>query len=186
MPCDRTMRIRPRPTGIIRLLEPRDEARADAVIRSVRREFDVTGPGFDQHEPAATPLYALYGEPRSAYYVVDIDGQVEGGAGIGPYGGAASETCELQRMYLAPAARGAGHGRALLAACLDAARQFRYRRCYLETAASLAAARSLYLSVGFRAIPGPPDHAVHPSCDAYYLLELTPPGQRGQTKETSP
>jgi putative acetyltransferase len=164
------MRIRSPASGHIRRLEPRDEARAGVVIRQVRLEFGVTGDGFDQNEPAATALHAIYRSPRSAYFVVDLAGTVEGGAGIGPYGGPDSNICELQRMYLAPAARGAGHGRALLEACLAAARDFGYRQCYLETAASLTAARALYLSAGFSEIPEPPGHAVHPSCDAYYLL----------------
>jgi putative acetyltransferase len=165
--------MRPGSQGIIRPLELRDEAAADAVIRAVRREFDVTGEGFDSHEPDATPLHSIYGAPRCDYFVVDLDGSIAGGAGIAPYGGSDSEICELQRMYLAPAARGAGYGRALLGHCLDAARRHGYRRCYLETAASLETARTLYLNAGFREIDAPLDHAVHPSCDAFYLLELT-------------
>jgi putative acetyltransferase len=166
------MVIRPGSQGIIRPLEVRDEAATDAVIRAARREFGVTGEGFDSHEPDATPLHSIYCAPRCDYFVVDVDGCIAGGAGIAPYGGPDSRTCELQRMYLAPTARGAGLGRALLDRCLDAARRHGYRHCYLETAASLDVARGLYQSVGFRQIDEPLDHAVHPSCDAFYVLDL--------------
>ena len=166
------MAIRPRTQGIIRALEARDEAAIDAVIRAVRREFGVTGEGFDADEPITTPLYSIYCGPRSSYHVVELEGRIEGGAGIAPYGPVDSGTCELQRMYLTSAARGAGHGRQLLRRCLDAAGAHGYRRCYLETAASLEAARQLYLSAGFRPIPEPLDHAVHPACDAFYVLEF--------------
>jgi putative acetyltransferase len=166
------MAIRHGSRGIIRPLEAHDESATDAVIRAVRREFGVTGEGFDNDEPDATPLYSIYRAWRFAYYVVDLDGSVAGGAGIAPYGGPDSGTCELQRMYLAPAARGAGYGRALLNHCLDTAVRYGYRRCYLETAASLDVARSLYLDVGFQEISEPLDHAVHPSCDAFYVIEL--------------
>ena len=166
------MAIRSGTQGTIRALEACDEAATDAVIRAVRREFGVTGEGFDADEPAATPLHSIYRAPRSFYYVVDVAGRIEGGAGIAPYGGPDSDTCELQRMYLAPAARGAGYGRELLVRCLDDARARGYRRCYLETAGSLEAARQLYLSAGFRQIAEPLNHAVHPSCDAFYVLEL--------------
>ena len=114
--------------GIIRPLEERDEAAANAVIRAVRREFGVTGEGFDSHEPELPRLHARYRKPRSAYYVVDLDGCIEGGGGIAPYGAADSPTCELQRMDLAPGARRAGYGRALLLQCLDAARAHGYGR----------------------------------------------------------
>jgi len=164
--------MRRNPAGIIRALEARDDEAAGAVIRAVRREFGVTGEGFDNHEADATPLHQIYGAARSHYFVVELDGCVAGGAGIAPYGGPGSETCELQRMYLAPSARGAGYGRALLEHCFDAARRHGYRRCYLETAASLDAARALYLDAGFREITAPLEHAVHPSCDAFYVLEL--------------
>lgn len=166
------MVIRHGPRGLIRPLEARDEPATDAVIRAVRREFSVTGAGFDDHEPDLTPLHAIYGARRCAYYVVELHGSIAGGAGIAPYGGPDSGTCELQRMYLAPSARGEGYGRALLNLCLDAAGRHGYRRCYLETAASLEAARSLYLAAGFQEISEPLGHAVHPSCDAFYLLEL--------------
>lgn len=157
---------------VVRPLEERDEVAADAVIRAVRQEFGVTGDGFDDHESSAPELVSLYRTPRSAYFVIERDGTVLGGAGVAPYGGEQSETCELQRMYLLSAARGAGYGRMLLGQCLAAARSFRYRRCYLETAASLATARRLYLSAGFREVAAPPGHAVHPACDAYYVLDL--------------
>jgi putative acetyltransferase len=162
---------------LIRPIESRDDSATLAVIRAVRLEFRVTGQGFDDAEPDALALSRLYAAPRAAYFVVEFAGQIIGGAGIAPYGAEGMDVCELQRMYLGPRARGEGRGRALLARCLGAARALGYRHCYLETAASLAAARHLYTRAGFRPLPAPLNHAVHSACDAYYLLDLLDPAK---------
>ena len=89
-----------------------------------------------------------------------------GGGGRARSAGVREDVCELQRMYLAPMARGRGVGRLLLRACLDTAQSFGYRQCYLETAASLHQANHLYESAGFRRISEPPGRSDHLACDA--------------------
>lgn len=56
---------------------------------------------------------------------------------------------ELQRMYLQPAARGLGAGRALLQRLLADARMLGYARLRLESLKALEAAHGLYRSMGF-------------------------------------
>ena len=60
--------------------------------------------------------------------------------------------CELKRMYVRPAYRGAGLGRALAVRALDAAGQIGYRLMRLDTAQFLTAANRLYADLGFREI----------------------------------
>jgi len=63
--------------------------------------------------------------------------------------------CELTKMFLTPAARGKGLGRALLLAVLQEARARGYRLMELETDTSLKEAVQLYRRHGFVQIEHP-------------------------------
>jgi putative acetyltransferase len=75
-------------------------------------------------------------------------------------------------MYFLPEARGLGAGAAMMARCLDAARDFGFARCYLETLTGMDAAMRLYERSGFRRIDGPMGATGHGGCNTFYLLDL--------------
>jgi GNAT superfamily N-acetyltransferase len=61
--------------------------------------------------------------------------------------------CEIKRLYVAPAGRGAGVGQALVAAIITAAEGAGHRQIKLDTLAEMTAARALYGRFGFAEIP---------------------------------
>lgn len=62
-----------------------------------------------------------------------------------------ADTAEIKRLYVVPAARRSGAGRALVEAAIAFARERTYRRVVLDTERDrLIGAYRLYLSLGFR------------------------------------
>jgi putative acetyltransferase len=159
-------------TFAIRPIEPADDAAVAGVIRAVMTEFDATGEGFSIHDPEVDHMSSAYAGPGAAYFVVTRDGRVVGGGGVAQLDGGASDVCELKKMYFLPEARGAGMGRAMLARCLEAARERGYTRCYLETMSNMRDARRLYERAGFTEIEAPMGATGHFSCDAWYVQAL--------------
>lgn len=159
-------------TFTLRPIAARDDPRIATIIRTVMPEFGADGPGFAIHDAEVDHMSVAYAAPRSAYFVVEIDGVVEGGGGIAPLVGGDGATCELRKMYFLPVLRGHGAGQALMTCCLQAARSFGYARCYLETLKQMTAAQKLYESNGFVRIAAPCGSTGHFSCDAYYQRDL--------------
>jgi len=81
------------------------------------------------------------------------------------------ETAEIKRLYVAPAARGSGLGRALARAAIERAREAGMKRIVLDTHRSrLEAAYGLYRALGFRECEpyGEADYA----CPTFLALSL--------------
>jgi putative acetyltransferase len=156
----------------IRPIEAGDDAAMAAIIRAVMPEFGAVGDGFAINDPEVDWMHRAYAIPRAAYFVAEADGRVLGGGGVAPLLGGDGDTCELRKMYFLPGLRGRGAGAAMMARCLDAARGFGFRRCYLETLSGMDAAMKLYERSGFRRIDGPLGATGHGGCNAYYLRDL--------------
>ena len=156
----------------IRPIAPADDAAMAAIIRAVMPEFGATGDGFAINDPEVDWMSRAYSAPRHAYFVLERDNKVLGGAGIAPLAGGDDDVCELRKMYFLPEARGLGAGAAMMSRCLDAAREAGFARCYLETLCGMDAAMRLYQRSGFRRIDGPMGATGHGGCNRFYLLDL--------------
>ncbi|SEK97557.1 putative acetyltransferase [Pseudoxanthomonas sp. GM95] len=156
----------------IRPIRPEDDAAMAAIIRTVMPEFGAGGAGFAINDPEVDWLSRAYAQPRSAYFVVEVEGRVLGGGGVAPLEGGDATICELRKMYFLPAARGLGAGAAMMRACLDAARGFGFGQCYIETLNGMDAAMRLYEKTGFDRLDAPLGATGHGGCDRWYLLAL--------------
>ena len=157
---------------MLRPITAADDAAMAQVIRTVMPEFGASGPGFAISDPEVDHLSVAYSVPRAAYYVLLRGGHVVGGGGIAPLAGGDPGVCELRKMYFLGDVRGHGQGRRMLQQCIDTARQFGYRRCYLETLTGMDAAQHLYVTAGFKALCGPLGATGHFACDRYFALDL--------------
>ena len=156
----------------IRPITAADDAAMAAIIRGVMPEFGATGDGFAINDPEVNWMHRAYSQPRCAYFVVEREGRVVGGAGVAPLEGGDPGVCELRKMYFLPEARGIGAGAAMMARCLQAARELGFRQCYLETLTGMDSAMKLYERSGFRRISCSMGHTGHGGCNTFYLLEL--------------
>jgi GNAT superfamily N-acetyltransferase len=100
-----------------------------------------------------TPVDAAEFEPPAGTFLVAyLDGQPVGCGGWRSHG-EDGETAELKRMYTAPAARGRGVARSVLAAVERSAREQGRKRMVLECGDKQPEAISMYTSAGYERIP---------------------------------
>lgn len=159
-------------TLVIRPIAPADDVAMASVIRRVMTEHGAYGEGYSINDAEVDHMAEAYAGPRAAYFVVTDGERVVGGGGVAQLAGGAPDVCELKKMYFLPEARGVGMGRAMLARCLDAARERGYTLCYLETLSVMRDARRLYERAGFTQIDAPMGATGHFSCDMWYVQAL--------------
>ena len=92
-----------------------------------------------------------------------MDGQTAGCVALRPLG---PDVCEMKRLYVRPAFRGAGAGRALVESVRAEAKSVGSRRMGLDTLATMESAQALYRAFGFR--PASPYYD-NPISGAVYL-----------------
>src|SRR4051812_47304133 len=103
----------------IRLIAPKDDIALGKLIRSVLTEFNANKPGTAYFDEETDHLSAVFAKPKSAYWVVESEGEIIGGGGIFPTAGLPDDTCELVKLYLYPEARGKGFGKTLMDNCFN-------------------------------------------------------------------
>ena len=141
---------------------------ADRLVRAYLAELPFVI-DFQGIEAELADLSTAYGPPDGALLLaVDEHEAAVGVVGVRRFEDGSGE---LKRMYVAPAARGTGAGRALAEAAMEAARALGYRRLLLDTVATMTAAIATYRSLGFEEIEA---YRHNPLPEArWFALDLT-------------
>jgi len=156
----------------IRLIQPADNAALAIIIRNTLEEFGANHPGTVYYDESTDHLYDVFTTPGSVYHILEINGEVAGGAGIYPTDGLPADTCELVKMYIGKNGRGHGFGKILMEHCLKAASEKGFKKVYLETMPELTIAVPMYQKFGFRNLTGPIGNSGHHGCGIWMIKEL--------------
>jgi putative acetyltransferase len=156
----------------IREIQIEDNQQIAAVIRKVLVELNVPKVGTAYADPQLNFMFETYNELKSAYFVIEKDGKILGGAGVKQLENEEKNICELQKMYVLSEARNLGLGAKLIENCLKKAIEFGFESCYLETMPYMEAAQKLYKKVGFDYICSPLGNTGHTSCPVWMLKKL--------------
>lgn len=157
---------------IIREIQPEDNKQIANVIRDVLIEMGVPKVGTAYEDTSLDSMFETYNKQKAAYFVVVFNGKVIGGGGIAQLENFEGNTCELQKMYFLPEARGKGLGAKMIEKCLTKAKSFGFEQCYLETMPYMKAAQKLYKKNGFSDIEGPIGNTGHYSCNVWMIKKL--------------
>lgn len=155
----------------IREIQPKDNQEVANVVRKVLVEMGVPKIGTVYEDKSLDDMNAHYDAEGMKYFVVEENGRLIGGSGIGPLTGEEG-ICELQKMYFLPEARGRGIGAEMMTTCLDFARAARYEKCYLETLPYMEHARKLYARTGFESLERAMGDTGHYNCTMWMIKDL--------------
>ena len=156
----------------IREIRIEDNEKIAGVIRSVLIEYGVPKKGTAYDDIALDSMYETYNKDDCSYFIVCDNKTVVGGAGIMKLKASFSNVCELQKMYFLPVARGQGLGSKMMKICLQKAKHFGFKKCYLETLPYMGHARKLYNREGFVSLEGPMGDTGHYNCNMWMIKNI--------------
>jgi putative acetyltransferase len=157
---------------LIREIKPEDNPVIERIIKDIFHEFNMPLVGTAYEDEETPNMFESYEGEKEVYYVIEENGVVFGGGGIKPLRDFEDDVCELQKMYFSPSIRGKGFGKKMFDKCMQAAKDFGFEKCYLESASQLKAAIHIYKEKGFTHLDKPLGNTGHYSCGVWMIKEL--------------
>jgi len=114
-----------------------------------------------------TEVEKLCSDPYGIYYLLKLEEEI---VGMGTLRQLRKNIGELKRMYIRPAYRGKGYGKALLQQLLQKAKEFGYHSIYLDTGRFMTTAQNLYRSFGFIERKEYPETEIPPQLKPQWLF----------------
>ena len=137
------------PFDIVQVREPIDLAAIIGLFRAYAASLDIDL-AYQDFEGEMATMPGKYQPPAGELLLAkDASGKALGCVGLRPLD---SSCGEMKRLYILPAGRGRGLGRALVEACIARARAIGYSEIRLDTLASMTEAQALYRKLGFEVI----------------------------------
>ncbi|MCH5344938.1 MAG: GNAT family N-acetyltransferase [Acetatifactor sp.] len=156
-----------------REITKQDDAALAKMVRDNLKAHNLDLPGtvyFDDNLDHLSDYYLDKDHKRFYYVLLDDDDNIIGGIGLAEF--ELFEDCaELQKLYLVDNVKGSGLGYKLIELIENKAREYGYKRLYLETHTNLEAALHIYEKSGFKAIEKPVE-VVHALMNRFYIKEL--------------
>ena len=136
----------------LRLIRPEDNPGIAQVIREVSAEHGLTADkGFAVADPILDSLYEVYSQPRAAYWVIEMDGEILGGGGVSGLAGGDGKPLNY-RKCISPPACAAKVWRKNRPPGIGICRSGRLQPVLPETTADLQAAIKLYENSGLSSL----------------------------------
>ena len=122
---------------------------------------------FQNFEEELASLPGEYAPPAGQLLLAYVDGALAACGGLRPLPDVDyANACEMKRLFVRPAFRRFGLGRALAEALMDEARRAGYSAMLLDTLDDMESARELYAALGFEEIA---PYYFNPIPGAHYL-----------------
>lgn len=156
----------------IRLIKPEDNAKLALIIRQVLTEFKANFDGTPFTDSKTDAIFETFKTKNGRYFVAILNDELVGGGGILPLEGDFKDTCELQKMYLLPKARGLKIGYQIIGRCFEFAKKEGFKKCYLETFPTMKKAQVFYQKLDFVFLDKPLVKACHTACHIWMLKQF--------------
>lgn len=151
----------------LRKIEEKDNQIVGEIVQTSLEQEGLKVPGTAYYDPYLFSLFSYYQKPGRQYWVLEKEGRVIGGVGVGPFG-ESEHIGEIQKLYIKKEERGNGYAHVLMEKALAFGLEH-YDALYIETFASLADANHLYKKYGFDQLVKPLEGTEHSACDTWLL-----------------
>lgn len=139
----------------IRPIEKQDNPFVAAIIRKSLESYDLDLPGTSYFDESLDNLYEHYQKlPKSAYYVLELNGRIIGCGGFGQIKDKFL-VAELQKLYLKSDYLQQGYGKRLFDIIYQESKKLGYQGLYIESSDKLREALGFYKRQGFVALNRP-------------------------------